>query len=146
MIHGKPTPGSLRAAAPKMYGTPVLVYEGGEDQRFDEASIVVGAAGVGRVMEELGIVPSMSPGEYPSTLEVRQRAWIRCRRGGILRLHVGLGEYVAPRQEIGVITDAFGQSNVAVRAPGHGIVIGRNNNPVVNRGDPAVHLGRVEPM
>ncbi|WP_306686893.1 succinylglutamate desuccinylase/aspartoacylase family protein [Candidatus Coxiella mudrowiae] len=48
---------SLRQAANEM-DIPVLVYEGGEAFRFNEAPIRFGIQGILRVMHELGILPA----------------------------------------------------------------------------------------
>jgi predicted deacylase len=137
--------GSLREAAQKR-GIPVLVYEGGEPLRFDETAITVGVAGVLRALTALGMV-SPSPGKKsksalktPGTREFRSSTWVRARRGGILRLAVQLGEEIAQKQCLGVISDAFGDDEVEVLATETGMVVGHVNNPLVHQGDGVVHV------
>ena len=44
---------------------------------------------------------------------------------------------------IGVITDPFGEVTVPVFAEDDGIIIGRTNLPIVNRGDALFHVARI---
>jgi predicted deacylase len=143
MMHATMRDGSLRQAATKK-GIPVLLYEAGEALRFDRQAIRIGAEGILRVMECLGMhqFPSLPP-PTPS-VEVRESKWIRAGRGGIFHLEVSLGEKVQKKQQLGFITDAFGENSLSVRAIYHGIVIGCTQNPLVNQGDAIVHLAAVE--
>jgi hypothetical protein len=139
MMHATTRDGSLRQAATNQ-GIPVLLYEGGEALRFEPYAIGVGVTGVLRVMEYLGMAqfPQLPP---PITsVEIRQSKWIRAFRGGIFHREVSLGEQVKKKQPLGFITDAFGEDKSVVRASVSGIVIGYNQNPLVNQGDGMVNL------
>jgi hypothetical protein len=143
MMHATTRDGSLRQAATNL-GIPILLYEGGEALRFDPQAIRVGVQGILRVMECLGMSQFPSLPSPNNSVEIRQSKWIRASRGGIFHLEVNLGEEVPKKQPLGFITDAFGEDKSLVRASVRGIVIGYNQNPLVNQGDGIVHLAIVE--
>jgi predicted deacylase len=131
--------GSLRQAASKR-GIPVLLYEAGEALRFNAEAIRVGVEGIFRVMDCLEMYPLPFESQPTVPLEVSATKWVRASRSGILHLTVKLGEKVAKRQVLGMITDAFGETSKKVRAPVEGMVIGHVQNPLINQGDGLVHL------
>ncbi|MCA9621371.1 MAG: succinylglutamate desuccinylase/aspartoacylase family protein [Myxococcales bacterium] len=130
--------GSLRHAA-RQANKPVLLYEGGEALRFDELAIQAGVDGVLRTMAYLGMIDDAPALVEPPILVARTR-WLRARRGGIMRCSTALGARVGKGQTLAEITDAFGRGTAYVRAPKDGIVIGLNQNPLVNQGDAVLHL------
>ena len=138
MIHAKTISGSLRHAATKK-GIPVLLYEAGEALRFDPLAIEVGIKGIMRVMNCLEMYQddSITPAE---SLKSSSSKWMRASCGGIFHLEVSLGEKVARKQELGFITNAFGENRVSVKASVSGIVISYTQNPLVNQGDGIIHL------
>jgi len=140
MLHSRVRDGSLRQAATAA-GVHVILYEGGEANRFDEEPIAVGVEGVLRVMHALGMRDADdSTDGRPTPLASVQTRWIRARRGGILRLSVGLGDTVQRNDLLGVISDAFGSAASSVRARSSGLVIGHTRKPLVNQGDALVHV------
>jgi predicted deacylase len=141
-IHARTRDASLRDAAAAR-GVPVLLYEAGEAMRFDRLAIATGVAGVLRLMEALGMVASGSAESAGPSLEIRESRWIRAARGGIARTELELGQRIRSGDSVAVISDAFGDSSYRIKAPADGIVIGINNNPLVNRGDALVHIGAV---
>ncbi len=143
MMHATTRDGSLRQAATKK-GIPILLYEAGEALRFDPVAIRTGVEGIFRVMECLQMYQFDSLPSVSTTVEIRQSKWIRASCGGIFHLEVTLGAKVAKKQELGFITDAFGENKVMVRANVSGIVISYTQNPLVNRGDGIIHLAVIE--
>jgi predicted deacylase len=142
MIHSQTRDGSLRQAATQK-GIPVLLYEAGEALRFDRQAIRVGVNGILQVMASLGmyehqILPESTISLTPT--EIRKTHWVRAAKSGILMLTVELGSQVEKKQVLGVISDAFGNQSVKVRSPYDGLVIGNQQNPLVNQGDGIVHL------
>ena len=142
MVHSPTRSGSLRGTAARR-GIPVLVFEGGEPQRFNEPVIRTGVRGVIGVLHELGILPG-GPRKRTRTAYIERSSWVRARRGGVLRLKVDVGSEVRNKEDIGTISDPFGEESLVVHAPATGIVIGKTNNPVVHGGDALVHVGIVE--
>jgi hypothetical protein len=139
MLDAKTRDGSLRDAASRL-GIPVLLYEAGEQQRFNDDAIDVGVRGVVRVMAVLGMVPNDLPPLEAPTVLANKTTWVRARTSGMLRLGVRPGEWVRKKHRVGVISDSFGEHNVPLVAPRAGLVIGQTNNPLVRRGDACVHL------
>lgn len=143
MINATTRDGSLRQAATKQ-GIPILLYEAGEALRFDPLAIRTGVEGIFRVMEYLQMYQFNSLPPISTPTEIRQSKWIRASCGGIFHLKVDLGEKVAKKQELGFISDAFGENKLIIRSNVPGIVIGYTQNPLVNRGDGIVHLAVIE--
>jgi len=137
-LHAKIRDGSLRHAA-RERGATVLLYEAGENLRFDDDAIEVGVVGVRRVLAALGMVEDTQVAHPPSR-ECRQSGWVRARRTGILRLDAHLGQEVTDGERLGSLVDSFGKTHAAVYANRTGVVIGRNEAPLVNSGDALVHL------
>jgi len=139
-IHGRGPEGSLRRASVKA-GARVIVYEGGEAQRFTPAAIEAGVEGTLRVMGALGLMEASGDGERAEpSIEARKTRWVRAGRSGICRLRVALGEKVRKGQKLGVISDTMGQESKNVLASVGGIVIGRRINPLVHLGEAVVHI------
>ena len=143
IMHATTRDGSLRQAATKK-GIPILLYEAGEALRFDPIAISTGVEGILKVMDYLQMYQFDSPITTLIPTEIRQSKWIRASRGGIFHLEVTLGQKVTKKQELGFITDAFGENKVMVRANVQGIVISYTQNPLVNQGDGIVHLAVIE--
>ncbi len=142
IIHSSTRDGSLRQAATAI-GKPVLLYEAGEALRFDRDAIEFGVKGVLRVMAKLNMYSGPFDEIKNLPIEIRQTKWMRSPRSGILRLHVGLGDRVEKKQQLGIISDAFGDTNIKIKASINGIVIGHVQNPLVNQGDAIVHLAAI---
>ncbi len=142
MLHARIRDGSLRHAA-RERGAAVLLYEAGENLRFDDYAIDAGVAGVRRVLAALGMTePLDEPGLEPS-VECRASGWVRARRTGILDLDAQLGQRVTDGERLGALVDSFGRTLRLVHANRDGIVIGRTEAPLVNSGDAIVHIATV---
>jgi hypothetical protein len=141
VIHGEAPDGSLRKAVARR-GVPIIVYEAGEPQRFDESAIDMGVAGVLRLMTSLEMRDGADDPPPGPMLEARKRSWVRARRSGILRLDVGLGDRVNARQRLGAIEGVLGGDSTPIRSSHAGIVIGHTANPLVYQGDAVAHIAR----
>ena len=118
----------------------MLVYEGGESLRHDENATSIGVRGTRRVMKSLGMIRSHhKPRKTP--VIIGKRKWIRARSSGMFHLKVSNGAPVTKGQIIGYITDPFADFKINIKAPRPAIVIGVNNNPIVNQGDALINLG-----
>ncbi len=137
-IHARARDGSLREAATRQ-GVAMLLFEGGESNRFDPYAIDAAFAGVRRVLAHLGVIDG-APGDSTPTFVSRETRWVRAARGGLLRLEVELGELVERRQVLGNFSDIYGRRNLAVRAPAAGLVIGINRSPLISQGDALFHV------
>lgn len=139
IMHSTTRDGSLRHAATKK-GIPVLLYEAGEALRFNPEAIKVGVEGILRVLNCLDMYEDELVPKFTDSLEARTSQWIRAYRGGIFHLRVNLGQKVYKRQELGYITNAFGEKRATVRTNVDGVVISHTQNPLVNQGDGIIHL------
>ena len=136
--------GSLRQSA-KNSDVKVLLYEGGEALRFDEVAIETGVKGTLRVMKLLGMIEEASvilP--HFSIVQSSASSWLRAPEGGILHSVRRIGDRVGKLEPVGIISDVLGESQVAVVAEDDGIIIGRTNLPIVNRGDALFHVARIK--
>ena len=140
-IHSQTRDGSLRQAATEA-GATVLLFEGGEANRFDQATITAGAEGTRRVLAELGVIPD---GRCPpvETVVSRRSRWVRAHRSGIVLLDVDLGDRIDEGEQIAVIHDPYGKRLGRLTAPGHGIVIAHTRAALVNQGDAVVHIAEI---
>ena len=141
-LHSRTRDGSLREAATQA-GMTMLLYEGGEDNRYDDYAIEMAYDGITRVLHWLGMIEA-SPGSSIRTTVSRASRWVRAPRGGLLRREVGLGDLVDKRQVLGHISDLWGRGNLAVRAPVAGVVIGEAHRPRANQGDALFHIAEPE--
>jgi len=135
--------GSMRQAA-KEAGVDVLVFEAGQALRFDEMAIRAGVLGVLRVMVQMGMLkPSaVKPSKVASLVSVLSK-WERAPQGGIYRAHRTIGDVVSQGEAIGFVSDPFGEVETPVLSTMDGIVVGRTNLPVVNRGDALCHIAEI---
>ncbi|MBL8791196.1 MAG: succinylglutamate desuccinylase/aspartoacylase family protein [Rhizobiales bacterium] len=136
--------GSLRQSA-KNAGVKVILYEGGEALRFEEPAIEAGVKGTLRVMKHIGMIEAApAVPAHASTIHSTSSTWTRAPEGGILHSVRHVGDRVGRREPIGIITDPLGQTRVPVFAEDDGIIIGRTNLPIVNRGDALFHVARIK--
>lgn len=142
MLHAPLRDGSLRAAASEA-GAKVLLYEAGEAWRMDEFAVAAGVLGVRRVLAAMGMT-SPPEGDQPGeVLESRKSGWVRARGSGMVHLDCKLGDQVSKGDKLGGLFDGFGKRVRLVHADRPGLVIGRTEAPVVNRGDAVVHIAEL---
>jgi predicted deacylase len=136
--------GTLRQCA-RDNGVKMLLFEGGEALRLDEIAIRAGVLGILRVMKWLGMIHStaINRSKVPPAVSTSSM-WIRAPEGGILRAAPIAGDRVRRGETIGEISDPFGETSATIVAGENGIVIGRTNLPIVNRGDALLHIARVK--
>jgi len=130
--------GSLRKEAGKL-SKSILVYETGESLRFDEKGIKLGMEGTCRVLHHLGMTASCAEPAEP-TIVCMKDIWLRAKNAGLWRTTIKSGDYVKKGQNVGSITDPYGEMEVRLNAPAAGYVVGLNNMPVVNQGDALLHI------
>jgi predicted deacylase len=144
IITSKLRDGSLRQSA-KNAGVKVVLYEGGEALRFDERAIEAGVKGTLRLMKMIGMIAEAPPvPAHASTVHSGSSTWSRAPEGGILHSVRQVGDKVGRKEPIGIITDPLGAMRVPVFAEDDGIIIGRTNLPIVNRGDALFHIARIK--
>ncbi len=120
---------------------PLIVFEGGENLRYDGFSIDHGLKGMKRVMAAKGmILEDPGLGTTKSTL-VKRSFWLRAPWSGMLRCYKPAGQRVGEGEPLGSINDPFGTEKIRIYAPRDGFILGHNNAPVVNQGDALFHIG-----
>ncbi|RMD70241.1 MAG: succinylglutamate desuccinylase [Bacteroidetes bacterium] len=137
LLAQKPIPRSLRKVA-LAAGKPVIVYEGGENLRFDEAAIQCGLDGIRRLLHAYDMLPSAP--EPPPVMHARHASWLRAKRAGLFRRHCRAGDEVRKGQLMGALSDPYGMDEIEVFAPHDCRIIGHTNQPVVSHGDALFHL------
>ena len=146
MLNANLRDGSLRSSA-KDVGCKILLYEAGEALRFNEVAIRAGVNGILGVLRHVGMLAaSKSSGTKIKPVRSDSSHWLRAPIGGILRAKKKLGDRVKKDEAIAVISDPLGSEEEVVPARASGIVIGRTNLPVVNRGDGLFHIARVKSL
>ncbi|WP_282780037.1 succinylglutamate desuccinylase/aspartoacylase family protein [Phaeodactylibacter xiamenensis] len=123
------------------YGKPALIFEGGESQRYDAASIEYGLAGLDRLLSYLGMVPGEATGQPYLRQHFSHQSWVRSPKAGLFLWEKSSGDQVEKGEEIGWINDPYGsKDSKAVKASHTGCIIGHSNAAVVNQGDALFHI------
>lgn len=131
--------GSLRQAAADL-GVQILLYEAGEALRFDEFCVRVGYKGILNVMRHLEMLPRVKKKENIEPFVARRSGWLRATGSGIVNYRKGLGDHVLKGEVLATISDLFGEEMDRVPCNADGIVIGRQNLPLVQEGDAMFHI------
>lgn len=138
--------GSLRQAAVEE-GTRVLLYEAGQALRFDELSIRAGIRGITNVLKKLEMMKPSKPksgkasSKSPITPFVANTSnWVRASASGIVNNLMSLGDKVQVGDALAKIGSPFGETFETVRASRDGIIIGKQNIPLVQEGDAMFHI------
>ena len=132
---------SLRKTAFEL-GTSIIVYEAGENLRFDGISIEKGMAGIKRLLHAHGML-SAAPFPEPWQRRYTKSRWLRAERPGLFLWSKSSGQPVRRGEQLAVINDPYGLLEVPVLAPVDGFIIGHTNAPVVTLGDALFHIGTV---
>lgn len=141
MLNSNTRDGSLREAASEL-NTKVLLYEAGEALRFDELAIRAGVKGTINVMRHLGMI---NKSRAKSTVKIepfiaRQSGWVRASESGLVVHHKQLGDFVKKAELLATISDPFGQTLGEVCSNADGIIIGKQNIPLVQEGEAMYHI------
>lgn len=124
-------------------GVPTIVYEAGSARRFERPVIQAGLRGVLDVLRYLAMMPG-EPMPSPLFLRLEDTRWVRARVGGILDLHVELGQPLRRGETLSVTTNPFGRGRSQLEAPFGGLALGLTQLPLVHPGDPVCHIARLE--
>ena len=131
--------GSLRQAG-RDTGTRILLYEAGEALRFDELSIRAGIRGILNVLSALKMT-SRSRRKLDSTPYIANTSsWVRAHHSGFVKNLKTLGDYVEKGEALAEIGGPLGNTLGTVKARRTGIVIGKQNIPLVQKGDAMFHV------
>jgi predicted deacylase len=132
--------GSLRESAVE-HGVRILLYEAGEALRFDELSIRAGEKGVLNVLAHLDMIAKRKSSNKKITPFIAySSSWVRAVTSGFVDNKVQNGDQVAKGQVLAEIGDSFGEVQSEVLAGREGIIIGKQNIPLVQEGDAMFHI------
>lgn len=133
--------GSLRESAVE-HGVKILLYEAGEALRFDELSIRAGERGVINVLAHLGMISKRKSLSNKKIMPfiAYSSSWVRADNSGFVRDRVQIGDQVTKGQVLAEIGDSFGEVQSKVLAGREGIIIGKQNIPLVQEGDAMFHI------
>lgn len=133
-------PKSLRKTANDA-GIPAIVYEAGESRRFDNFSIETGLKGISNILSHYNMKENDVNNYVNSSVYISRTRWIRARESGIFNIIKKSGDMVQEKELIGVIKDLYGEWSKNVFSPRKAYIIGHNNAPVINIGDPLFNIG-----
>lgn len=135
--------GSLRHAAVET-GTKVLLYEAGQALRFDELSIRAGVRGITNVLIKLNMLSKSRRKPLKKSaitpFIANTSSWTRASASGIVNNLKNLGDLVQVGDPLARIGSPFGEIFETVRANRAGIIIGKQNIPLVQEGDAMFHI------
>lgn len=139
LINAKLREGTLRQAATES-GTRILLYEAGEALRFDELSIRAGVRGIESVLQSLGMMRQKKRVTKLTPYVANKSSWMRAPASGIVKSIKNLGQYVEQGDTLAEIGSPFGEVFDILRASRGGIIIGKQNIPLVQEGDAMFHI------
>lgn len=139
LINANIRDGSLRQSALEA-GVKILLYEAGQALRFDELSIRAGVRGVLNVLAYLGMIKQKPRKKTITPFVANNSAWSRANASGIVKDLKSLGSRVVKGEVLASIGTPFGDVIEHVRAIRSGIVIGKQNIPLVQEGDAMYHI------
>jgi uncharacterized protein len=132
--------GSMRQSADEL-GVHVLLYEAGQALRFDELSIKVGVRGVINVLRHLDMIKKSSTKKTPvEPFVARSSSWIRSTHSGFVVHRKQLGDYVAKGDVLAEIKGHYGDQVSLIINKDNGIIIGKQNIPLVQEGEAMYHV------
>ena len=133
--------GSLRESAIKNQ-TKILLYEAGEALRFDEFSIRAGMKGIINVLQHLGMLRKATTSKKKKLMPfiANGSQWVRANESGIVHNLINLGDQVTKGQILAEIGGPYGEVLDSVIASRSGIVIGKQNIPLVQEGEAMFHI------
>lgn len=126
--------GSLRQAANEN-GTKILLYEAGEALRFDELAIRAGVKGVQNILSHLSMTRKRKTTKFHDPFIAYKSSWVRAASSGIVNDFKSLGDRVKRNEVLAEIGDSYGQVLDRVSSTREGIIIGKQNIPLVQEGE-----------
>ena len=136
--------GSLRGSASAL-GIPTLLYEAGEALRYNDMAIRPGVVGIIHVMRALGMLPDTRGSarkKIPEPFVARSSSWLRAPESGMFKSTVKLGAQVGKGDIVGYIAESSTGVRHPILSKNAGVIIGRQELPLVHEGDAILHLAR----
>lgn len=121
----------------------MIVFEGGEVNRFNNDVIQIAVSGVWQILKKLKMCKPVKKRDMTTKSKVaKSSTWVRAHRSGIFRLFKNLGDHVTQKELIGVVTNIFGDVISKVRATHDGMIIGMASDPKVHKGEAIIHIAK----
>jgi len=139
VINSELRDGSLRQTASDV-GTKTLLYEAGEALRYDEVAIRAGVRGILNVMRELGMLRKKRSSKSFSPFIANSSRWVRGSASGFVVHFKDLGDRVEKDELLAHINDPFGETIAEIYSPFNGVVIGKQNIPLIHEGEAMYHI------
>ena len=139
-LHNPPSDGTLRGAAGGL-GIHAITMEVGNPESFQRGMIREGLTGLHNVLHYLDMLPSQIDAGHEEVVTCRSSIWLYTDAGGFLSVIPEVATIVKKGELIGRIHNVFGDVIKEYFAPVHGIVIGKEVNPVNQTGGRLLHLG-----
>lgn len=139
LLNAEERDGSLRQAAVD-HGARILLYEAGEALRFDELSIRAGTRGIRNVLSQLGMTGPKEQKNNFKPFVANTSNWVRASASGIVNNLKNLGDFVQEGDSLARIGSPLGELFGTVKARRSGIIIGRQNIPLVQQGEAMFHI------
>lgn len=138
-----PTKGSFTTEAARR-GIPSILAESGSAGGLDPVDVQTHMRGITNVMRFFKMLPGepVVPGRR---MMAAGQFVVDARRGGLLRLTIGIGDEIKKGQEVAEVCDVFGDVVEKIVSPADGIARLIWTHKAVNTGDPVVKCWRVEP-
>lgn len=134
MVKSHSAVGSLGAAAAQ--GVPALLLERGGNGIWEDAEARFYKADIYRLLYHWGMLFGCEAQRPLPKVPDFHTTWpVKARRSGLWKPAVRPGDFVAPGEAVGQITDAFGQPKAAVLAERPGLVLCLLSSLAVRRGD-----------
>lgn len=125
---------------------PTIVFETGEALRIDETGVKIGVKGIISVMRKLDMLSDkVKSAKARKPIEVASDQWVRTSSSGLCEVFCKMGVFVKKGQKLAKISDPFGtEQKEEITSPYDGVVIGRNYLPILNEGEPILHIAEVK--
>lgn len=143
IVDGKGPLGSFRREATRR-GCTTIILEAGEPWKIEPSVLQIGVQGIRSVLSVFDMLKG-EPIVPPYQTTIRKSSWIRATVGGILKFHVGPGEFVDQDQPIATNYSILGREQNVLTSPESGIVLGMTTMPAVKPGEPVCHIATVTP-
>jgi predicted deacylase len=119
-----------------------LLYEAGEALRFDEFSIRAGMKGILNILQHLDMIRKPRAAKKKKTVPfiANGSQWVRANASGIVHNIVNLGDQITKGQILAEIGSPYGDVIDSVKASRSGILIGKQNIPLVQEGEAMFHI------
>ena len=142
IVHNSAMGGSIRGWCGSK-GVPCITVEVGNPSTFHRDFIKTAFVGVENILAHLKITSGSVVLPDTDPVICNASSWSFATHGGILRVLPELCDWVSKGQVIAQVRNVYGAITHVYRSEREGVVVGKNTNPVCQRGDRLLHLGYV---